>query len=193
MWLNRLWFVVCVLGVAASAHGQLFFSLTVLGSLPGNVGSTAYAINNNGQIVGSANVGSTQHAFLYNNGVMSDLGILRGFQQSRATAINANGQVAGYDWTSNYVDDEGFLFNGSSTQPLGWIGTCVFNQGCYSYAYSIDSLGHVVGCTAVGYPPHPQAFLWDGTSLQGLISLAGTDTCAPVSYTHLTLPTILLV
>jgi probable HAF family extracellular repeat protein len=177
-WLNRLWFVVCVLGLGASACGQLTFSLTDLGSLPGNLGSAAYAINNNGQIVGEANVGSTQHAFLYSNGVMSDLGILRGFQQSVGTAINASGQVAGYDWTSNYLDDEAFLFNGSSTLPLGWIGTCVFNQGCYSYAYSMDSVGHVVGCTAVGYPRHPQAFLWDGTSMQGLLSAAGTDTCA---------------
>ena len=177
-WFYRFLLMLSVFGLWSSALGQLTFSLTDLGSLPGNIGSEAYAINNNGQIVGSANVGYTQHAFLYSNGVMSDLGLLRAFQQSRAMTINASGQVAGYDWMSSYVDDEAFFSNGSTTQPLGWIGTCVLNQGCYSYAYGINSGGRVVGCTAMGYPPHPQAFLWDGASMQALQSVPGTDTCA---------------
>jgi probable HAF family extracellular repeat protein len=35
------------------------------------------------------------HAFLWQNGIMQDLGTLKGSQYSRASAINNSGQVVG--------------------------------------------------------------------------------------------------
>jgi probable HAF family extracellular repeat protein len=66
-----------------------------LGNLPGGQSVEATAINNNGQVVGSATTadGST-HAFLYDNGKMTDLGTLDG-NASYAKSINDSGEIVG--------------------------------------------------------------------------------------------------
>ena len=52
-------------------------------------------INSSGQVVGSAYIDQAQsHAFVWQNGVMTDLGTLGG-EMSRPAAINEHGQVAG--------------------------------------------------------------------------------------------------
>jgi probable HAF family extracellular repeat protein len=76
--------------------------MTDLGTL-GGYSSAAYAINDSGQIVGSANRATgSYHAFLYSNGTMSDLGALGGalYDCSEAYAINGSGQAAGYSGTA---------------------------------------------------------------------------------------------
>lgn len=52
----------------------------------------AIAINNQGQIVGV----SKKSAFLYSNGMMTDLGAILGAASSVATGINDSGQIVGY-------------------------------------------------------------------------------------------------
>ena len=81
--------------------------MTDLGTLGGTT-SYATAINDRGQVVGSAETtpGSyIQHGFLYSNGAMTDLNSLvpadslRGIAITDARAINEWGQIAaiGYD------------------------------------------------------------------------------------------------
>jgi probable HAF family extracellular repeat protein len=98
-----------------------------LGTL-GGYSSVAYAINDSGQIVGSAN-GATgsYHAFLYSNGTMSDLGALGGalYDYSEAYAINGSGQVVGRSDTGSsdtYRPYHPFLYSNGQMTDIGTFG-----------------------------------------------------------------------
>ena len=82
---------------AASAYAQ--YSITNLGGLVPGAGGTAYGINNKGQVAGQSAIyttnGSVSRAFLWQNGVMTDLGTLGGFGFAAAFGINDSGQVVG--------------------------------------------------------------------------------------------------
>ena len=72
------------------ASAQLHYNAVDIGSL-GDSSTTAYGINNSGQVVGESSVGNfiCHHAFLYTNGIMTDLGTLSGpANSSTAYAIN---------------------------------------------------------------------------------------------------------
>ena len=73
-----------------------------LGTL-GGPSSFAYAVNNEGQVVGSSNVPGDDgaHAFVYRDGTMQDLNELTGAAEAgwvlnSARAINASGQIVGF-------------------------------------------------------------------------------------------------
>jgi probable HAF family extracellular repeat protein len=84
--------------------------LTDLGTLGGDY-SSANKINNNGQITGLASMDDgSSHAFLYNDGQMTDLGILPGFTYSEGVDINAQGQVVGFNRDRNY-NEQAFLYS----------------------------------------------------------------------------------
>ncbi len=89
--------------------------MTDLGTLGGST-SGANAINASGQITGVAYTNGTSnydHAFLYSNGKMTDLGTLGGQNVSVGTGINDSGQVVGYAYASNgltaFVDSNGTM------------------------------------------------------------------------------------
>jgi len=97
------------LAVGEPTHPFLYSngSLTDLGLLPGYVGGAAAGINQNGDIVGflqaplepGGGVFPRQRAFLYHDGVMSDLGLPDLpflYNSSAATSINDRGQIVGY-------------------------------------------------------------------------------------------------
>lgn len=79
------------------SDGQTMHSLGTLDFGSGRrMGSTALAINNQGQIVGlSTDYSGTRHAFLYDGARMHDLGTLAGWN-SQALAINNHGDAVGY-------------------------------------------------------------------------------------------------
>jgi probable HAF family extracellular repeat protein len=93
--------------------------MTDLGSLNGMSGSIATAINDRGEIVGTAvTARNIQHAFLYRNGVMKDLGPFEpGRPESGANAINNKGVVVGFADTEN--DTEAFVYRDKKMIPLG--------------------------------------------------------------------------
>ncbi len=71
-----------------------------LGTLPGDTQSSASAINDHGQIVGVSQNGNSSRAFIWQNGVMTELPSLGG-TYTQAVAINANGDVVGVSTTSD--------------------------------------------------------------------------------------------
>lgn len=115
---------------ASTRHAFLYRvgKMTDLGTL-GGLNSRANAINDAGQIVGASDVGAVihrpdswdlpvQHAFLYTNGKMQDLGAIGG-KNSVATAINSSGQIVGYlSPDFSFVNDHAFLCDHGKMQDL---------------------------------------------------------------------------
>ncbi len=82
-----------------------------LGVLPDGLWSTAYGLNDSDQVVGwsfyprASQVGYAGHAFLYDSGAMTDLGVLNNADSSIAYAINNNGQIVGTSGSSAFIYD----------------------------------------------------------------------------------------
>ena len=102
----------------------------------GGTSSQAFGINAVGQVVGwSTTGGSGTHAFMWEKGVMTDIGAQLGDgQESQATAINAAGQVVGYFTVcAGCGDPEGplirhaFLWTKGTAIDLGTLGG-IFSQ-----------------------------------------------------------------
>jgi probable HAF family extracellular repeat protein len=116
---------------------------------------TAVAINDRGQVIGRGNTqatGNVDHAFLYRDGVMIDLGTLGG-PTSAAHAINASGQVVGVADTADGLS-HAFLYSDGTMIDLGTLG------GFFSAAHAINASGQVVGVAAIANGLN-HAFLFD--------------------------------
>jgi probable HAF family extracellular repeat protein len=144
-------------GRAISASGQVvgdaennleaFFWSTAQGlrglpHLNGGVYSVAMGINATGLIAGYSTYNSieSEHAVLWINGKIQDLGTLPGGDESWANAINAAGQVVGGS-NSGKTQPNAFLWSkGKGMFDLG-----VLPKGFYSDALAVNNLGQVVG------------------------------------------------
>ena len=151
-------------------------TLTDLGTIAGK-GSSASAINNAGQVVGSSNFDPNPpsqydnrvHAFLWSQGTMTDLGTLGG-TNSIASDINEAGQVVG--WADlppmpGYARPIRSFFWENGTMRL-LSGLPDSNGG----AYAINDRGQVVGVsTGFGGDWRGHAFLWENGAAIDLSSL----------------------
>ncbi|WP_010248856.1 HAF repeat-containing protein [Acetivibrio cellulolyticus] len=128
-------------------------------SYPDTYGSTGpEAINEKGQIVGYSYIGDdslSQHAFLWENGVMKDLGTLGGQNNnSHAYDINNEGVIVGGSGSSIETFHP-FLWKDSVMTDLSNVGTFGIIDYTSSAAYSINDLGQVAGNDYSG-----KAVLW---------------------------------
>lgn len=141
-------------------------SMASLGVLAGGRKSTAYDINNSGQVVGVSETmiygDYTNRAFLWNGSTMVDLGALTARGSSGANAINASGQVVGY--VSGGVN---------SSRAVLWDNGQLIDLSDSSYPYldaaahDINDVGQIVGIEL------SQAMLWQGGQRTVLGALAG--------------------
>jgi probable HAF family extracellular repeat protein len=146
-----------------------------LGALPGAKGATstsalsiAYGINDNGQIVGvSATATSINHAFLWQNGVMTDLGALTAQGDSSAKAINSQGVIIGNSLATSSIEHAVTWKNGTISD----LGTLAGDN--YSRAEAINNAGIIVGesanITSNGATNH--AVMWQNGVITDLNSL----------------------
>jgi probable HAF family extracellular repeat protein len=164
-------------------------SIVDLGTFGGNE-SLANAVNNRGQVVGSAanaipdpfntgtlyGWGTQMHAFLWEDGVMRDLGTLGG-PDSLAYYVNEAGQVAGFSYTSytpnpltGVPPGHPFLWENGTMHDLGTIGGTQVNQ-----LNALNERGQMVGSMTLADEDakHVHPFLWDGETLLNLGTLGG--------------------
>jgi len=146
-----------------------------LGTLPGYAMSTASSINNAGQVVGEALTSSfTGRAFLWQGGVMTDLGTLPNYTNSSyAYDINSAGQVVGYANNATGTMRAFLWQSGTGMTNLGTMG------GADSAAYGINDTGQIVGSSGILGGPVTHAFFrsTDGT-MTDLGVLAGYTSSA---------------
>lgn len=101
--------------------------------------SVAHDVNDRDWIVGS--MSAQGRAFLWRQGVTTDLGVLPGHSYAEARGINFSGQVTGHSAQQGYGVIHAFRWEpGTGMQDLG-----VLPGNSKSTAYGINAHGHVVG------------------------------------------------
>ncbi len=176
---NR-WFAALVCFTVATAillrprPAAPLYTVTDLGVLPGAAVSSACGINNSGDVVGlsGSQQRGLQHAFLYHDGVLLDLGQFRLISSQDGPAINASGQVTG---VMEIVSPprrkfHAFLYDKGRLHDLGLLPGCSMSMG-----NGINTQGQIVG-VAFGTKASTFfecAFLSRGSHMVSLASLPG--------------------
>jgi probable HAF family extracellular repeat protein len=135
--------------------------------------SVARDINEVGQVVGWSWMGE-EHAFLWENGDVIDLGVVPGGFSSKATAVNNVGQVVGWGYVSHPTMQPGapqaFLWQDGEMIVLGTLPDPDYDV---CWALDINDVGQIVGHFGSSVIPNARAaFIWqDGvmTPLNDLI------------------------
>jgi probable HAF family extracellular repeat protein len=106
--------------------------------------SSAHDINADGTIVGtSANSLGHEHAVMWQNGQIVDLGLNSNHERSRAYGINDLGIVTGWEYTPMQGANDAFVTDGAHWLQIGGFGHYQSAE-----AYDINETGTVVGYTA---------------------------------------------
>src|SRR5260370_32523372 len=124
------------LGAQAQNTGPARYTAIDLGALGGVFGSSAHSINNKGWVAGVANLSgdTVEHAALWRNGVVTDLGTLGGDNSNVDFPVkNDAGLIVGFAQTST-ADPLGENFCVFLCTPSG--GPCNgSNQACQGFRW----------------------------------------------------------
>lgn len=154
--------------LASGSAAAQYSSITDLGDLGGGA-SVATSINARGEVAGvSLRNSSTQHGFIWRNGVMTDLGTLGG-TQSVAYRINNRGQVVGGSNRTADASVGAFVWQDGVMTDLG---------GSNSFALGINESGHVVGIVYAADLLSSSAFVWHKGVMTRLPGLGGDHAAA---------------
>ena len=134
--------MVCATNLVAAPS----YTITDLGALTGMTSSIAYGVNDSGVVVGAALISGVNHAFMYSNGQLTDIGNL-GVVGASAYHINNNGLVVGVAGKNSPGGRDAFSYSGSGPmQDLGTLGNS------WSEALSVNDSGQAVGdASSSGY------------------------------------------
>jgi probable HAF family extracellular repeat protein len=149
-----------------------------LQTLGGPDAAAAY-VNNAGQVAGASYTDSqinpdtgipTEHPFLWEKGVMQDLGSLGG-SVAFPNALTDRGEIIGESLVAGDATEHPFLWTKSQgMQDLGTLG------GDFGRGYAINNEGQAVGVTSLSNGS-VRAFLWQSGMMKNLGALKG-DGCS---------------
>jgi len=147
----------------------------------GNLGAqsaVANGINEKGQIVGLSSTITNPfgEAFIWENGVMTDLGTLPGGLASQAFDINENGLVTGRSDDDSEVSWRGFLWDAQRGMiDIGSLG----DGEQRTEPQAINDLGVIVGDSDVNsFHDHRPMLYLNGRKVNAMIPLKGTGVFA---------------
>ncbi|WP_414565077.1 MULTISPECIES: PEP-CTERM sorting domain-containing protein [unclassified Anabaena] len=127
--------VLMTLSMNASAMAAIFYNLTDLGTLPGGTSSTAYGINDFGQVVGTSSISNGSRAFLWSPNIgMTDLGFLPDLPEDEYSDD--------YDISSVSLRYDSVAYDINNLGQVVGTSTVDFAECCF------------------GYRPAPRSFIW---------------------------------
>jgi probable HAF family extracellular repeat protein len=152
-------------------------TMTALGTLPGGLGSNAYAINDKGMIGGASYEGPftvpeyPYHAVTFGGGAAHAIGV-SDLGDSAIYGLNDYGlAVGGLPSPTMIHASHAFLYDHGTVTDLGVLDPMAVDD---SIAFDINNLDQIVGTSAVNIDPSHygyHGFLWTGSGLVDLNTL----------------------